>query len=168
MDQDKVQKNFHYYLGQFEIWFATIAFTLMLIEVLANIVMRELKIPFPWGEEIARYLMIAGIMAGLGICARKNSHIAVDMLTNVLKGTPKKIVGGIADLLSLGCYILLFCYTIDFVIKNSKLDQVTASLHLPIYMVYLLLVLGFALSLIEYLYAMVHKYILRKPIKEAE
>lgn len=169
MGQDNVRKNVHYYLGQFEIWLSTIAFTLMLIEVLANIVMRALEIPFPWGEEIARYLMIAGIMAGLGICARQNSHIAVDMFKSFMKGMPRKVVDFLADMLSLGCYILLFCYTIDFIIRNSKLDQVTASLHIPIYLIYLLLLLGFTLSLIEYVYIIIRRYILRKPTeKEAE
>ncbi len=163
MNRGNVLKRVHNYLGKFEVLFSTIVFTLMLADVLASIIMRKfLQVPFPWGEELARYLMVAGIMSGLGICARRNSHIAVDLFRNMLPKIPRKIVEFVADMLSLGCYVLLFSFTIIFISANSGLGQVTASLHLPIYYIYYLLLLGFGMSLIEYLYIIVDTYIMRK------
>ena len=163
MSQGNVLKSVHNYLGKFEVLFSTLVFSLMLIDVLVNIIMRKfLQIPFPWSEELARYLMIAGIMVGLGICARGNSHIAVDILRNMLPKIPRKIAKFVADMLSLGCYVLLFSYTILFIQANSGLGQVSAALRIPMYFIYYLLLLGFAITLIEYLYIMVDTYLLKK------
>ena len=90
---DKFFSSLSSVLLKIELTIAITAFTLMLVDVLAGIVMRKfLEIAFPWGEEAARYLMITGILAGLGVCAKEQAHLAVDLFKNMLPRVPRKVV----------------------------------------------------------------------------
>lgn len=160
--------SFRTFLAKFEIAISTVAFTLMLVDVIAGIIMRKfLQVPFPWGEEAARYLMITGILAGLGICARERTHMRVDLFVSLLPKGPQKLLNIFSDFITLVCYIFLVAVTILFIRANSSLGQVSASLKIPIYYIYYILLLGFSLALIEHLYLLVNDYIL-KPRKEGE
>lgn len=129
------------------------AFTLMLLDVLAGIIMRKfMKIAFPWGEEAARYLMITGILAGLGICARERAHLSVDLFCNMLPKAPRRVVAMTAELCTIACYAFLTVTSAMFVVKNSQLGQISASLRIPLWCVYCILLLGFLISLLEELF----------------
>lgn len=147
-------------LSKAEFAVSAIAFTLMLVDVIAGIIMRKfLQLPFPWGEEAARYLMIAGVLTGLGICARNRTHMRVDIFISFLPALPQKILNIFSDLVTLACYVFLVVVTIVFIHANSSLGQVSASLKIPIYYVYYTLLLGFSLALIEHILVFVNDYI---------
>ena len=140
-------------LAKFEVWFASCTFAAMLIDVIAGIIMRKvLKIAFPWGEELARYLMIAGIMAGLGVCVRQRTHTRVDLFINFLPKISHGYFLLFDDLITLLCYIALDYYSIQFLNANKGLGQFSSTLHFPMYWVYYLLIIGFTLSAIEQIY----------------
>ena len=171
--QSSLEKGFRslqHFLAKLEIGIATIAFSLMMVDVIAGIIMRKfLKLPFPWGEEMARYLMITGILAGLGICARNRVHMKVDIFVSLLPKLPQRILNIFSDLVTLGCYIFLVILTVLFIQANSTLGQVSASLKIPIYYVYYILLVGFSLALIEHIILLIQDYILKpRAAKEAD
>lgn len=154
-------------LLKIELTIAITAFTLMLVDVLAGIVMRKfLEIAFPWGEEAARYLIITGILAGLGVCAKEQAHLAVDLFKNMLPRVPRKVVEWFSELCTVGCYIFLVVMSAAFIQKNSVLGQRSASLGIPIYYIYYVLLLGFSLALLEEIYVIYKRC--RKPAQHTE
>jgi C4-dicarboxylate transporter DctQ subunit len=143
------------------------AFSLMLIDVLAGVVMRYLlQVPFPWGEEMARYLMVLGIMSGIGIGIREGAHLNVDIFRSMLPTIPRAVVTLFADILTLTTYIFLIIISQWFISLNKSFGQVTAALNIPIYYIYYILLLGFLLAAVEHLYAMYNRFICRRGVNQ--
>ena len=153
-------------LSRAEFLISAIAFTLMLVDVIVGIILRFMQLPFPWGEEAARYLMIAGILTGLGICARNRTHMRVDIFISFLPKISQKILNIFSDLVTLICYVFLVAVTIIFIHANSSLGQVSASLKIPIYYVYFTLLIGFSLALIEHTIVFISDYIFSNQTEE--
>lgn len=136
--------------------------TFMLVAIMAVIFMAVicrfiLHYSTPWSEEFTRFSHIAMAFLGMGACLTKNEHIEIDVfaaLANKIKNIDKKyLVYKLDDLFrfvfigGLGGY-LLYMYT-DYTIKQHKMNQVSAGLHLPMWMLYTVLTCGFALLVIH-------------------
>lgn len=65
-----------------------------------------------WSEELARYLFIYDVMIASAIAIRKNSHLQVDFLINLLKPKAKAIFTIIATLVGMVFLGFLFSYSI--------------------------------------------------------
>ena len=92
-----------------------IVFSLMVLVVFAQVVWRFLfNNPFPWSEELARYLQVWLILLASVACLRKGNHLAVDLFSQV---SSFPIARGL-KVVSIAC-ILLFTAILFF-----------ASLHL--------------------------------------
>lgn len=58
--------------------FSVVPLVLMCFIVLVSVIMRyALKIPFTWGEEAARYLMIFAAMLAIGMGVREKAHLGL-------------------------------------------------------------------------------------------
>jgi TRAP-type C4-dicarboxylate transport system permease small subunit len=145
------------------------AFTLMLIDVLAGVVMRYvLQIPFPWGEEAARYLMVTGIMVGIGIGVREGAHLNVELFRSFLPSLPRFAVMLFADSLTACTYFFLVFISYRFISINKSFGQVTASLNVPMYYIYYILLIGFMLTGIEQLFSMYGRFVRKDGGGEAD
>ncbi len=159
------------FLNRVESAIAILAFSLMLIDVLAGVVMRYLlQIPFPWGEEAARYLMVLGILAGIGIGVKEGAHLNVELFRSWLPKLPKTLVTAIADLLTLAAYIFLVVVSYKFIQMNKAFGQLTAALNIPIYYIYYILIVGFIIAAFEHAVVMYKKIVLHqeKPFESEE
>jgi len=111
-------------------------FSLMVLVVFAQVVWRFVfNNPFPWSEELARYLQVWLILLASVACIRKGRHLAVDFFTQVL---PFK-VAKIFKLLSLVC-ILLFTgvlFVVSIHLIQITIHQITPAIRVPIMVVYL-------------------------------
>ncbi|EAQ03254.1 hypothetical protein OB2597_13958 [Pseudooceanicola batsensis HTCC2597] len=69
--------------------------------VIVNVVLRYgFGSSFAWGDEVARFLMIAGAFFGAGIALREGRLVAITALQDVLPGTARKgLRAGIAVLM---------------------------------------------------------------------
>ncbi|MBQ7084273.1 MAG: TRAP transporter small permease [Anaerotignum sp.] len=65
-----------------------------------------------WSEELARYLFIYDVMIAAAIAIRRNSHLQVDFLINLLKPKAKAIFTIIATLVGMVFLVCLFSYSI--------------------------------------------------------
>ena len=136
--------------------------TFMLVAIMAVIFMAVicrfiLHYSTPWSEEFTRFGFIAMAFLGMGSCLTKNEHIEIDVfaaLANKIKNIDKRyLIYKIDDLFrfgfigGLGGY-LLYMYT-DYTMKQHKMNQVSAGLHLPMWILYAVLTVAFALLVVH-------------------
>lgn len=65
-----------------------------------------------WSEELARYLFIYDVMLAASIAIRKNSHLQVDFLINLLKPKQKAAFTSVTTVLGIVFLGFLFSYSL--------------------------------------------------------
>jgi len=69
-----------------------------------------------WTEEIARYALMCVVFVGGAVVTRKNSHIAVELLSNVMKPSPlRSALLALVDAVKLGFLGLLAYFSVTIV-----------------------------------------------------
>jgi len=113
---------------------AILMFT-MTITVLLGVIFRYfLKMPFPWSEELARYLMIWIGFLGSSIALRRGTHVGVKFFINVM---PKKV----SNYLILASKIIIIVFLL-FIIRYglsmamNNIEQVSPVMQLSMFIPY--------------------------------
>ena len=105
--------------------------------------------PLVWAEELARYLLVWCTMIGTSLAVRESRHIVVDFAP-VLFG-PRSI--GLFRLISMAGIIVfsvvVSIYSLPFVQRVQQMNQLSPSLEIPIWWVYLALPVGAAASILR-------------------
>ena len=133
-----------------KITYALAGFTMMAVIALifVNVLCRYFFLySIPWCEEVTRYMFIATIFLTINIMVTQHAELRVDLLDNFLKGKAKFFVSRIVDvivLIALG----FFTYS-GYQLMLAGRISVSPSLHIPMYFVYALLPLGYALTFIS-------------------
>ncbi|WP_117168603.1 TRAP transporter small permease [Paraliobacillus sediminis] len=129
-----------------------IASTLLIVTVVlfVNIVLRYgFSNNTSWAEEFIRYGMIWIAFIGSSVCFRKGMHVGVDFLSELLKGKVKKGLRLFVNLASMVFMVFLIKYSIDLVLFTQEMGQITPSLQIPLFYIYLAIPIGSALSLLH-------------------
>lgn len=146
-------------LGVVDLWIAkaeaimlAVGVLLMALNTCTNVVAR-----FVFGEglffsgEINRILIILITFAGLGYAARHGRHIRMSAIYDTLPATGRKVL---MIAISLFTAILMFflCYfSIEYVNTMLGRGRVLPALNLPIWLIYIWVPVGFAITGIQYL-----------------
>lgn len=98
-----------------------------------------------WAEELARYCMIWIVFIGISVAARHGEHFAVEALDLFL---PKKVLDAISVVKTI--FVVAFNFFAAYwgmVIVNKQMmgGQVSPSLRVPIWSMYLIIPIGLAL-----------------------
>ncbi|SFV30700.1 TRAP-type C4-dicarboxylate transport system, small permease component [Devosia crocina] len=105
--------------------------------------------PLVWAEELARYLLVWCTMIGTSLAVRESRHIVVDFAP-VLFG-PRSV--GIFRLISMAGIIVfsivVIYYSVPFVQRVQQMNQLSPSLEIPMWWVYLALPVGAAASILR-------------------
>lgn len=136
------------WLEKAESIFSMICMAGVVIAVLVGVAMRFIfRIPNLYGEEISRYLLIASVFIGVSLAQRERAHLGIDTLAEAL---PYKISKGLrffCDILSLLIYAFLTYNGFKFMRMTMQYGQKSPSMtFLPMWVVYSLMFIGFALS----------------------
>lgn len=162
---DKIMKV----LGTIQNIFSIVPLVAMCFIVLASVIMRYvLKVPFTWGEEAARYLMVFASMIAIGMGVREKAHLGVTMIVGAL---PKKIqfyVSAFAQVLVILIFGLLAYLSSVFIRNQYQYGQTSAALKLPMYLVYGMMLMGFGFGAIEGIYVFYRDYIRKEPLDKKE
>lgn len=111
-----------------------------------NVIARRLGFAPPWGEEVVRYSMIWITFIGSALCFRRSAHFGIDVIKRVNHPGFQKAV----TLFVLGaCMIFagfLFYYGLRYTLFTFSSGQKTPALGWPIFLVYMSVPAGSALT----------------------
>ena len=156
-------------IGKIQNVCSVIPLVAMCFIVFAGVIMRYvLKIPFTWGEEAARYLMIFASMLAIRMGVREKAHLGVTVFTSLLPEKIRFIVTGFAQILNILFFALLTYFSWNFIVAQYTFGQFSAALKFPMYLVYGMLLLGFGFSCIESLYVFWRDFIRKEPLETKE
>ncbi|MDD2215794.1 MAG: TRAP transporter small permease, partial [Eubacteriales bacterium] len=108
-----------------------------------------------WSEELARYIFIWESWLGISLGQKKGQHIAVNMLTNRLKGNVRKYTLVLADICTVVFIAILVAKGLEVTNKIMLMGSLSAALHIPMFWIYLSMPVGcglMGLRLLEDIY----------------
>ena len=104
---------------------------------------------FGWTEEVARMLLIVLTYVGAVVCARKNTHIRVDLILDMLPDQLRRFIVRTIDLVSAVFFLFLTVVAVQFALV-TKLKMSSVAIPKSI----LFWICGFALLLMAFHYFM--------------
>lgn len=138
------------YLNKVEEFLIAITLLIVTVVLFVNIVLRYgFSNNTSWAEEFIRYGMIWIAFIGSSVCFRKGMHVGVDFLIELLKGKVKKGLRLFVNLASIAFMAFLIKYSIDLVLFTQGTGQITPSLQIPLFYIYLAIPIGSGLSLLH-------------------
>lgn len=139
-------------IGKAEAFVLTTGILLMAANTIANVAGRyAFSQSLYFSEELNEFLIVAITFFGLGHVTRKGQHIRMSALYDLLAPRARKLVMIlIASLTSLVMFLLAW-YALEYVEKVADRGRVTPALQVPLYLTYLWVVAGFAITGIQYL-----------------
>lgn len=140
------------WIGAAATFVSSVSFVGMLLIVLASIVMRVCEIPFFWGEEAARYLMFTGVYIGMSVAVREKAHLGVDLFVNLFPPRAARGLKLVCFAATTVIYVVITKICWDFAARMARGKQISPALSIPMYIMYSIIFIGFALCVIESLF----------------
>lgn len=135
------------FLGNLEKYFLVSIMLFSTFLLFVNVVMRYFfHAGIFWSEELIRYLIVWITFIGASTCVKKNAHISIDLLANILKGSSKKVLEVFLSIVGIIFSALLLYYSVMFTSQIAATGQVSATIgNIPMYIIYLCFPIGFSL-----------------------
>lgn len=95
-----------------------------------------------WSEELARYCMIWMVFIGVGIAALEGTNFVVDAMTLWLSEGAMKILHVVSAVITLAFALFAGYYGLDMIGYQYVSGQVSATLHMPMWIMYISMPLG--------------------------
>ena len=120
-----------------------VVFLVMVFVALIQVFNRVLfNSPMAWSDELARYLFIWVVFIGASYATKTDAHVGVTSLTDRLPQGVTRVLSIITNLCcTLFCGVLVY-QGVKTMVAQYTFGQVSATLRLPMYFVYLAVVLG--------------------------
>ena len=144
-------KKLNYILSKFEDVTCSLGLLGATLLMFLNVIMRYLfSSGLPWSEELVRYTIIWVTFIGIAMCARKGMHVAIDLFLSLMNKKMGFILLIIINITSIFFCTLMTLYSIKLVWQISDSSQLSPSLGIPFYLIYLCMPLGFGLSVLRF------------------
>lgn len=109
---------------------AIIMITISLLTVLQIIFRYVISIPFPWLEEITRYLTIFMVYLASAAALYRREHLNVELMDLVLNKNKLRYLGVFHQIM-IGVFLGVFIYqTFKFTVNQINVGQVTPALQI--------------------------------------
>src|SRR5699024_6524349 len=105
---------------------------------------------WPFTEEIGKMGVLVLTFMGLGYAARKGMHIEMSGFLDMMSKKAERVVGLIINLLSALVLIICTYLAVRYIQHLFDLKQVSTILRIPLYLVMMVIPLGFFLATIRY------------------
>ena len=79
-----------------------------------------LQASLPWTEEVARMVLVWAVMLGAAVAMERNEHYAITVLSDLFRGTTRKVVLIATNILGLVFLVLLVVYGTEYMAANMK------------------------------------------------
>ncbi|CAK7066283.1 MAG: hypothetical protein DELT_01648 [Desulfovibrio sp.] len=138
------------HLDKIEEYIMMVTFPLMLVVVLAATFTRFFSLfSMSWGEELARYLMIWLGFAGISYGFKKNAHLGLSFVVDRFPPDTRRILFIIRALLIILFGALIAWFSFFIISKQFRFNQISPSMHLPMWTVYLAVFTGGTLTVVR-------------------
>ena len=123
----------------------------MVIMVLLQILMRNLfQSGILGGDDLIRHLVLWIAFFGAGIATRSQSHVKIDVLSNLAKGSVKKYSDVIVNLFSCIICLILMIAACQFVLIEYESQIHSQFLNLPIWSLEIVMPMGYLIISIRF------------------
>lgn len=109
-----------------------------------------------WTEELSTIFFVWLGYLGASAAVFKKQHLRIDIVLNLFKGTAKKVVLIITDLVTMAFCIIMVKPLIDIIQHLSKLHTTTLMLRIPKDLIYWVLPFALVLTTIRFAQEIVH------------
>ena len=140
-------------IARFEGWVLAYGVLLMALNTVANVVARRLGQSFYFTEELNQFLMVLITFVGIGYAARRARHIRMSAVYDQMGHGAKKAMTIAIALITAVFMLGLAYYSFVYVADVAQRGRVTPALQIPLYITYVWLPIGFAITGIQYLLA---------------
>ena len=103
-----------------------------------------------WAEEFVRFAIMWIVFLGSSAVARRGAHLSVSALVDSVKPKTAKIIAVFTYLFTIGFTGFMAVYGWELTMKFKKLGQVSPSLMIPIYLIYISIPIGGALMTVRF------------------
>lgn len=130
---------------------------ILILDVWLGVVARYLfHWQIPWTEELARYIMIWGILLAVPCCCYRREHIGLAILQNRLPTRVLRIVNVILDLVAFVLFTLIAFTGATFAEKG--LQQASMVFGMSMFIPYAVIPVTFGLSAVQTLFALIRDF----------
>jgi len=136
-------------LLQAETKFTLILLILLLSIVIIEVILRYLRLPLYWSEEISRYLFIWMVMFGCIVGVEKKTHFRVDFIIRSVNKKYKRLAFILSNLVAVLFVSSMFYEGIILCIKTQR--ATSPALGIPQYYTYLAIPIAALLMLVHLL-----------------
>ena len=143
--ENKKSNKLLFCLFNFEEALIVIMFPIMCILVLLATFTRYTGLfvtKFTWCEELARYLMIYIAYLGVGVGAKRGMHYNMTVVVGLLPYKAQKYAGLVASVITVIFLGVVSYLAFQFVARQYAVGQLSASLRLPVWIVYSAIFIG--------------------------
>ncbi len=124
---------------------------ILAILLIGNVLSREI-FSYSWQfvEEIAQAIVVLVTFLGLGYCVRKARHIRMTAVYDLLGDRLRKVFIIVISAVTGATMLLLAYWSTLYAINAYHTANVTSSLRIPMYLIYMWVPIGFFMAGIEY------------------
>jgi TRAP-type C4-dicarboxylate transport system permease small subunit len=146
-------------LRRIEAVILSLGILLMAVNAIANVIGRTfLGSSIYFSEELNQFLIVLVTFVGLGYAARHGRHIRMSALYDQLSQRYRKaLMIGIAGVTAVIMFMLAY-YSVSYIDRVATIGKVTPALRVPVYLTYLWVPLGFAITGIQYTLTVVRNF----------
>jgi len=135
---------------QIEEWLLVAALLFMVTLVFIQVVLRYVfNDSIGWSSELARYILIWIAWISASYAVRKNAHIRIEFIKNILGDVGKKVVEIIVLILWFLMALFLVVQGTELAMKINITNQLSPSIGVPMWILYLATPVGGALMCIR-------------------
>lgn len=132
-----------------------------------QVIMRYiLDLPTTWHDEVARYLIVWGVLLGSAVAIRDNQHIQVDILYQFFPKSLQKWVNLFAHLITMMFFIFMIYYGFQLVADKMSSGQNSTG-EFPLWLIYSILPISGVLMAIRTLAKLI-QILLNKDMENSE
>ena len=148
--KESVKKVIQWVDDKLEVFIGAVFLALMVVFTTLQIVGRDLfSTPFPWTEEMTRYMFVWMVFISIGYAVKTGEHIRITFVRSLLRPVLRLYLDIVCNILCFGFSVICMSegYKLLRIIRQG--GQTAVSLPIPMWLLYLVMPLGFLLVCIR-------------------
>ncbi|WP_291633177.1 TRAP transporter small permease [Clostridium sp.] len=130
---------------------AVISLIVLIIITFLGVIMRYFaNNPFIWQQEVQLWCFVWIVFFGSSAAFRSGSHVAIDLVVDLLPDSLKKVVDILGYFVMMGVLIYLTIHGSNLVIQLASTNRLTNILRVPFSIIYSAFPIGCVLMMINY------------------